>query len=99
MDSCAWDALAGPLRELDLVLRAVRESRFHPDATRSGTFSRTPASTSTEQKDTEIKEKGNDVEAEDPYSTSTSDDSDNQENADHISEDSDAIAETEVGGA
>jgi hypothetical protein len=32
------DALAGPLREMERMLKAVAEKKFHPDRTRSGRF-------------------------------------------------------------
>ena len=45
METYARDAMAGPLRELNRVLLAIRVAKFHPDATRSGVFAEGGAAT------------------------------------------------------
>ncbi|CAE7248436.1 unnamed protein product [Symbiodinium sp. CCMP2456] len=37
-DEYADDAMARPLRLIEMVIRAIRSGRFHPDATRAGRF-------------------------------------------------------------
>ena len=37
-DEYAEDALARPLRLIEMVVKAIRSERFHPDATRAGRF-------------------------------------------------------------
>ena len=46
VETYSRDVMAKPLRQLESVIKEIREMRFHPDSTRSGVFSveRTPAS-------------------------------------------------------
>ena len=92
MGSYARDALAGPLREFDVVLQAVRAGRFDPDATRSGAFTAAPASDPADPKD-DLIEKGDvgaDVVVDSPSESETSS-SEKSDIVDDTSQDSDAV--------
>ena len=97
MDSYARDALAGPLRELDVVLQAVRGGRFDPDATRSGAFAAAPASGSADPKDDLVAkgDVGADVVVDSPSESETSP-SEKLDIVDDTSQDSDAVNEAEA---